>query len=164
MYKIHIELLALMGVLASSPKPARIIKQINRLSRYKGDKMGMNLALLICHTLYLYFIGEEDQFNVHIDAVKKYSSSYLKEGNERSKIFLKMLILLPLRKYESVKFNRKIRILREKLTEKSIDQVNQAADIEVIPYEDFWNLVLTQHPITQNSRYQSRNSGERARF
>lgn len=121
----------------------RLSKFLNDIPAYSKEKRGYNIPLLI---LQLLFLVQRQQFSAiyeKVDALKMYCSRYLKEdGHFRSNCFIKMLLLLPEAQYHRQAFIRKTvklhkRLLAHPLKEQMIDK-----DLEVIPYEDLWEILL----------------------
>lgn len=115
----------------------------DQISIYAKDKKGMNVAVQIIYLLHLIQNKEFDILSIKVDALKKYSSRYLKtEGNERSKLFLKLLLLIHIYPYERENFEKKSARLLEKLRAVPFDISRQSAEIEIIPFETLWKLVV----------------------
>ena len=78
-----------------------------------------------------------------IEAIEKYTSRYLKKDtNFRSNCFIKMLLEIPKEGFHRVAVERKASKYRERLSEMPLEVANQSHSIEIIPYEDLWEMVL----------------------
>ena len=121
----------------------RISKFLNQVPEYSKDKEGTNISILLIQILYFL---KEDKYSKIIDrieALKLYSFRHLrKDENFRSQCFFRML-------NEMVKadFRRKGTAFRteklyKKLVSVPIETFPNAAEREIIPYEDLWELIL----------------------
>ncbi len=117
-------------------------KLLGHVSIYSKDKEGMNVALTIIHLLHLVQAKEYDILLIREEALKKYTSRYLKgEHNARSALFVKLLLLVPHRPYEPEKFEQKAQKILEGLNAIPFDISKQSAEIEIIPFEQLWHWV-----------------------
>ena len=78
-----------------------------------------------------------------MDAVQKYCSRYLRrEDTYRSNCFIKMLMLIPVVNFHSKAIDRRVAPLVEKLARVPLEISPQALDLEIIPYEDLWEILM----------------------
>ncbi|MCB0554123.1 MAG: hypothetical protein KDD02_11270 [Phaeodactylibacter sp.] len=121
----------------------RMSRFLNDIPIYSKDKRGMNIAIL---TIQILFIIQQQKFETaadRIDSVRKYAYRYLVNGQTyRSNCFIQMLARLPSAHYHKQAVIRKTQRLRAKLEEVPLEVANQAHDIEIIPYEQLWDLAL----------------------
>lgn len=124
-------------------KQFRITKFLNEVPNYSKDKKGLNISILIIHLLFLVFDKKYDNILKRIDSLKQYSHRYLRNDHTfRSNCFIKMLCKIPDANYHPIALKRHTRKLYDKLSTTSYTYSDNPADIEVIPYENLWEIVL----------------------
>ncbi len=135
-----------MGLMIPEAKPGakfRLSKFLNEIPTYSRDKRGMNIPVLIIQILYLLLEQEYDKVIDRIEAIEKYCNRYLKQSETfRSNVFIKMLIQIPQALFHKEAVIRKTEKLLALLKSKPLEIANQSHEIEIIPYEDLWNMVL----------------------
>ena len=103
----------------------------------------MNVHLLIIQMLS-YTVQE--QYNRAIDrveAIQKYCGRHLRRNDAfRSNCFLKMLLELPINGFHRAAVERKVEKWQKKMDEVPFDIVSQSHEMEIIPYEVLWELVV----------------------
>lgn len=123
--------------------PFRINKFINDVPVFNKEKRGMNISILIIQAAFLIQQGKAEQLVDRIEALNQYAYRYLRKTELwRSSCFIKMLSTLV--KFD---FNKKwaaprIKPLYDKLISVPIDAYPTSIEIEIIPYEDLWELIL----------------------
>ena len=103
----------------------------------------MNIAILVIQILF--FIQQKKYFIAidKIEAIEKYCARYLHKAETiRSYYFIKMLLCIPQANFHRVAVERKSKTYFEKLNSVPLEEVNQAYKIEIITYEQLWNMVL----------------------
>ena len=126
-------------------KSFKIARYANEVPLFSKDKRGMNVPILISQIVLLLHQKKYDIVIDRMEAISKYKDRYIdKEYNLRSHIFIKMLLKIPL-----LDFNQKSVIKETKedldlLKKITLDIANQSENIEIIPYEDVWEIVLKQ--------------------
>ncbi len=121
----------------------RISTFLNNLPIYSKDKRGSNITILILHVLFLL---QQEKYSAIIDRVeslKTYTHRYLRRDDTfRSNCFIKMLIQLPAANFHREAVVRKANPYWKKLLSVPLHKANQAAELEIIPYETLWEFVL----------------------
>lgn len=140
-YEAYVTFLALIGkIKAEHIKRFRIGKFINEVPNFNKDKRGMNINILI---LQILFLLEREQFGKiieRVEALKRYSSRYLRKNDTyRSNCFIKMLLLLPQFSFNPIQVQRHATPLLKRLIE--IPCPLQDHDVEIVPYETLWKFV-----------------------
>lgn len=126
-------------------KKFRVSKFLNEVPLYSKDKRGQNINILILQVLFLLNQRKYDQIIDRMESLKMYTHRYLrKDDSFRSNCFIKMLIQLPKASFHKAAVLRKTEKLRHRLDEKPIELANQSAELEIVPYEYLWQLVLEQ--------------------
>lgn len=126
-----------------SPKNFRVSKFLNEMPTYSKDKRGNNITLLILQVLFLL---QRKQFDAVIDRMESlnvYCHRYLrKDATFRSNCFIKMLMILPQAHFNRTAAIRKTAKMRSRLNEVPLEVANQSSELEIVPYEQLWKLVL----------------------
>lgn len=133
--------------------PARRFKPgkfLNEIPEFSKDKRGMNIPVLIAQIIFDILDKRYDASIERVEAIGKYASRYLKkQDNFRSNCFLKMLQQVPEAAFHREAANRKAERYLAQLSEVPIEIANQPHEIEIIPYEDLWGMVLDILPKTR---------------
>lgn len=133
--------------------PARRFKPgkfLNEIPEFSKDKRGMNIPILIAQILFDVADKRYDACIERVEAIGKYASRYLKkQDNFRGNCFLKMLLQLPEAAFHREAAKRKAERYLSQLGEVPIEIANQPFEIEIIPYEDLWDIALDLLPKTR---------------
>jgi hypothetical protein len=121
-------------------------KFITSVTEYSKDKQGFNVAILILQFLYFLKKGDTEGLLYRIESLKKYILTHLKDSfSLRSKLFLKLLMLTVTEDYDA----QACRIKGAKHYQKLIETPTPGeayAEIEIVPYEHLWELILENMP------------------
>jgi hypothetical protein len=131
------------GISDNALKNFRLGRFLNETPIFSRDKRGMNIPILVVQVLF--FISRKDYSKAHdrIEALKKYSSRYLrKDQSFRSNCFLKMLVEVSKANFHKAAVQRNTVDLLQKLAEVPVHTANQSYEIEILPFEDSWEMVL----------------------
>jgi hypothetical protein len=78
-----------------------------------------------------------------VEALEQYCYRYLRGENEqRSRLFLKMFIAIPLSGFDPKVIEKRTERYLQTLSNIPLQLANQAYEIEVIPYETLWGLIM----------------------
>ena len=105
----------------------------------------MNISILVIQAAFLIQQGKAELLVDRIEALNQYAYRYLRKTELwRSSCFIKMLTTLV--KYD---FNKKwaaprIKPLYDKMISVPIDAYPTSIEIEIIPFEDLWEMILNQ--------------------
>lgn len=125
-------------------KNFRLGKFLNTIPILSKDKRGMNVSILILHMLFLLQEQKYDDVIDRIEAVQKYCSRYLKHNELfRSNCFINMLLEIPIQNFHPVAVKRHTDKYLQKLTQAPLEVTQQTVEIEIIPYEDLWKIIIT---------------------
>ncbi|KAA3628743.1 MAG: hypothetical protein DWQ02_18990 [Bacteroidetes bacterium] len=124
-------------------KKFRINKFLNEVPKHSKDKRGTNITILILQILFLLEQERHGEIFERIEPLRMYSSRYLrKDGTFRGNCFIKMLMQLPAGHFHKEAVKRKATPYLKKLESMPLDIANQAAELEIIPYEELWEYVM----------------------
>lgn len=144
----YIQYLALTGGTDGKEMPRlsfgfKINRFLNEVPLLSKDKRGMNIAIQIIQFLFYVAQNRQEECENRIDALKKYCTRYLTDNNTlRSRYFIKMLIQIPLNSFDPDKVQQKTADIFKSLLQIPWHTVNQHREIEIIPYENLWPVVL----------------------
>ncbi len=131
------------SVLSERSKKFKMGKFINDINLFSKDKGGMNISVLIVQILYAIAEKDYEKSSERIDGIEKYCSRYLKDdATFRSNCFIKMLLQAPKARFHREASSRGAERYFKLLKTVPLDAANQAHEIEIIPYEFLWEMVL----------------------
>jgi hypothetical protein len=148
-YQAYIYVLVRMGIISEDGyehKSAKfkLQKFLNDVPVFSRDRQGMNIPVLIAQILLLIVERNYDASIDRIGAIEKYCSRYLKQTDTlRSNLFIKMLLQIPLASFHKEALMRKTAKHLKMLQDTPMEISNQAHEIEIIPYEMLWNMLIT---------------------
>lgn len=103
----------------------------------------MNISVLIVQILYAVAEKDYKKSSDRIEGIEKYCSRYLKdESTFRSNCFIKMLLQAPQANFHREATRRKAERYAKQLLTMPLDAANQAHEVEIIPYEQLWEMAL----------------------
>lgn len=125
-------------------KKFKLSKFANQTPVFSKDKRGMNIPILIVQILFLVIHRDYDKAVDKIEAVNKYCTRYLNDGGTfRSNVFIKMLMQIPSCGFHKSAVIRKTERYLQKLSERPLKIAHQSHEIEIIPYEALWQILLS---------------------
>jgi hypothetical protein len=124
-------------------KSFRIYKFLNDVPNFTKDKAGLNIAILIVHTLFLLHLKKYNQIIDRVESLNQYCYRYLrKDDTFRSNCFIKMLLQIPKADFNRIRTERYAEKYVEKLNSVPLSVSTQSAEVEFFPYEDLWEITL----------------------
>ena len=118
-------------------------KFINELPGYSKDKRAMNIPILIAQMVFFIVRRQYNHAIDRIEALEKYSSRYLRNDETfRSNCFIKMLLEIPKNSFNRLRVERASQKYFERLIDSEVDLINQPFEIEIIPYERLWAMIM----------------------
>lgn len=125
----------------------RMRKFMNEIPAFSMDKQEMNVPILIIQILFFIQNRNYVQSTERIEAIKKYSSRYLRhDDNFRSNCFIKMLMQIPESAFHQQAVLRRTEKQLHLLQSMPIEIANRKHEIEVVPYEDLWQMAIDSLP------------------
>lgn len=125
----------------------KMARFLNEIPIFSKDRRGMNIPVLIAQILYDIIENRFDSSLDRVEAIEKYTTRYLrKDEHFRSNCFLKMLVQIPEAAFHREGAARKAERYLIQLRQMPIEIANQSHEIEIIPYEDLWEMVLDSLP------------------
>lgn len=121
----------------------RLGKFLNTIPIFSKDKRGMNVPILVVQMLLLLQEQKDDAVIDRIEAMKKYCSRYLRENELfRSNCFINMLLEIPMQNFHPVAIRRHTEKYWQRLQKVPLELAQQSQELEIIPYEKLWNIIL----------------------
>ena len=121
----------------------RLYRFLNDIPIYSKDKRGLNISLLIFQFIYLLIERKYNDVIDRIDALNQYSYRYLRVDEKfRSNCFIKMLINITKSDFHPVRTEAYNKSLLKRLKETPRVIADSTFAIEVIPYENLWEIVM----------------------
>ncbi len=115
----------------------KLSRFLNEVPIYSKDKRGNNISIIVLQMLFHLKLNERGKIIDKMETLATYSYRYLrKDDTFRGNCFIRMLSCIP-----KAHFNA---IALERHAKKYTDQLGtyQGGEIEIIPYEKLWQLVL----------------------
>lgn len=129
-------------------------KFLNDIPTFSKDKRGMNIPILVIQILFSLSDKNYHQAIDRIEAIEKYCSRYLTQGDTfRSNCFIKLLLQIPAASFHREAVLRKSETLLKQLQSVPLEVAYQTHEIEIIPYEHLWDMVME---VLQNQIYKGR--------
>lgn len=147
----YLNLLATMGKLNANK--VREIAGYYRPMKFQNDfevldkeKSGMNIPLILLPIMHSIATGAyEEEFGRSMEALDKYRKRYLEnDTNRRSAIFLKILLALAKKNFDGAQAQRKLDKELAALQQTTPQIAGQSLSVEIIPYEDLWEMLSQQ--------------------
>lgn len=127
----------------SALKRFRVGKFLNEVPTFSKDKRGTNISIIIIQILFLLHQHKYGDVIDKMEALNMYCHRYLRRDDTyRSNCFIKMLLQLPHARFNRVAAIRKARKYFDKLKEVPLEVAKQGSEIEIVPYELLWKLVI----------------------
>lgn len=125
-------------------KKFRLGRFLNSTPIFSKDKRGMNIAILTIQVLFLVSQEQYDKAIDKLEAIEKYCSRYLfQDETIRSYYFIRMMMAMVQGNFHRVAVARKAAPYLRKLQTVPLEDANQTYKIEVIPYEQLWELAFS---------------------
>ena len=127
---------------------AELLKQfsyrdlLTSVPEYGKDKQGFNVAILIIQLMYYLREKDLEALVYRIGYLRKYMGMHLKNSfNDRSRLFFKLMLITVREELDPDECRKKGKNTYEKL-QSTPPPGDAYAEIEIIPYEHLWELVL----------------------
>ncbi|MET4074984.1 hypothetical protein [Hymenobacter sp. UYCo722] len=141
LYRGYVDFVALPTAPGAPPSAARWALLLPEHSR---DKSGQNVAILVLQLLHHLRQQNFDEALVRLERLRKYQQRHLLgDQAKRSRLFLRLLRGLADTGFDPAKARKRGQPTLEMLTSTPLPG-NAFAEVEIIPYEHLWELVLLQ--------------------
>jgi hypothetical protein len=123
----------------------RIKKFQNNITHHSKDKIGMNISVMVVSILFNLLEQDYTLTYENIESMRKYCSRYLvKDSTYRSNCFIRALLQIPAVAFHRAGAARRAEKYITNLKNHPPEFSTQPTDIEIIPYEDIWEIILEQ--------------------
>ncbi len=145
--RAHLYFLAIAQAVEFHPKrfsikSFRAKKFDNETVLYSKDKRGLNISIQIVQFLILLVENKRAEAIDQVEALGQYAYRHLrKEEYLRSRIFIRMLLSIPLSGFDSTEFKLKNERNWQKLISTESSKNAELSEIEIIPYERIWEIL-----------------------
>ena len=126
-----------------STKNFRLYKFLNDIPIYSKDKRGINISILIIHVLLLLQKRKFLKIIDRVDALNQYCHRYLRRDDTfRANCFIKMLLQMAKADFNRIRTERYAEKYKVKLLTMPLNVADHGIEVEIIPYEHLWDMVL----------------------
>ena len=141
LYKAYIDFV-LPSPRAATARQRQLAQWALQLPEYSRDKRGHNVAILVLQLLYYLRERNLEEVLQRLERLRKYQQRHLYEpATLRSRLFLRLLQAIVERNFEAPQAAERGKLLLEQLRE-TPPPGEAFAEVEIIPYEHLWELVL----------------------
>ncbi|MBT8231368.1 MAG: hypothetical protein HKO66_10965 [Saprospiraceae bacterium] len=125
-------------------RPFRLGRFMNEVPVFTKDKRGLNITINIIQMIFLIVEDRFDEVLDKLSSLRQYNFRYLKRPEyARSSNFIKMLIKIPEGNYNPKEIRAKASKYHKALLENPSDYSEHALSIEIIPYEQLWEEIMS---------------------
>lgn len=122
----------------------KVNKFTNDVADLSKDKTGLLVSILILQVLFLLKLGRFEDIIEKKDALRRYVSRYLNtRENERSRLFLSLLLRMIECEFSYTRTNEKTQRLQARLKDEEVIYKSNLGGNEIVDYEILWDWVLT---------------------
>jgi hypothetical protein len=120
----------------------QLAQLVLQLPEYSRDKRGHNVAILVLQLLYFLRERNLEAVMLRLERLRKYQQRHLYEAATlRSRLFLRLLLLIVEKNFDPAQAADRGKTLLQQLSD-TPPPGNAFAEVEIIPYEHLWELVL----------------------
>lgn len=147
-YKMYLHYLIFVNKIEADPanklfNKVRLGKFLNQVVIFSKDKRGMNIPILIIQIAFMIALKRFDEVFDKMEAIEKYTTRYIRRDDHfRSNCFIKMLLQIPIAGFHRNAVKRYAEKYYKKLRSQPLEIADQSHEIEIIPYEDLWEMAL----------------------
>ena len=128
---------------ASNYKKFKLNKFLNEVNFFSKDKRGINISIHVVELMHFLIRREYEKLMDRLDALNQYTYRYLRNDDTlRSNCFIKMLLKIPDAEYHPIRTARYVSKYEKKLKENPLDILLKSVDVEIIPFEILWGIIL----------------------
>lgn len=138
-------IIAALNEMDSQYLPAKrtLTSMLNVDSEFFLDKSGLNLAQIVTKWVLLIMNRDTDRMERRDLALSKYLARHVRDKkNYRAKCMLRMLRMVHISNYNIKVIKIRTKISYNRLKQTKPDGTFQAMELEIIPYEQLWDLLL----------------------
>lgn len=139
----YLAFLKTIGKIPGQEDEFRLNKFLNEVPTFQKDKHGRNVAILLVQLLFLLARNDYPKYIDRLDALNQYRQRYLKEPNTfRSNCIMRMMTKVGKYGFHPRRVSGYVQKDFWKLKNTPPEMSNNSADVEIIRYEDMWEIVM----------------------
>ena len=143
--RAFVEFLLRAGLIKDNGRPRpgfRLSTFMNDVPHFSKDKQGLNLNILILQFLHqLIDDRKHDRLIGKTESLRQYAYQYLDEL-PRPQAFIKMLCIIPEANFDPQLIQKRAQKWLDELRQHPLELADQPFEIELIPFETLWEIVL----------------------
>lgn len=121
----------------------RLNKFLNQVPLYQKDKTGRNVTILLVQLLFFLARHNYGRYIDRMDALTQYRQRYLKENNTfRSNCIIRMMVKVGKYGFHPKRVKSYTSKDLWKLKSRQAELSSRSSEVEIIPYEDMWEMVM----------------------
>ena len=121
----------------------RLNKFLNQVPLYQKDKSGRNVTILLVQLLFFLARHNYGRYIDRMDALTQYRRRYLKENNTfRSNCIIRMMVKVGKYGFHPKRVTSYTKKDLWKLKSRQAEISGRSSEVEIIPYEDMWEMVM----------------------
>ncbi|WP_426060486.1 hypothetical protein [Hymenobacter sp. B1770] len=141
LYRSYIEFV-LPPQRVTTARQRQIAQWVLQLPEYSRDKRGHNVAILVLQLLHFLRERNLEEVLLRLERLRKYQQRHLYEPTTlRSRLFLRLLQVIIDKNFDAAQAAERGKALLQQLRE-TPPPGEAFAEVEIIPYEHLWELVL----------------------
>ena len=127
---------------ATTARQRQMAQWVLQLPEYSRDKLGHNVAILVLQVLYFLRERNLEAALLRLERLRKYQQRHLYEPTTlRSRLFLRLLQVVVDKNFDADLAAERGKAIEQQLRD-TPPPGNAFAEVEIIPYEHLWALVL----------------------
>lgn len=123
----------------------RLNKFLNEVPTLETDKSGFNATLIILQILFLLTKRDDGKDTIieRVESIRTYLRTHFKErkNNQRTKIFIKMLLVIPKSNFKRAVVAHNVKPLLRQLG-KTPFRIGELQELEIVPYKRLWQMAF----------------------
>jgi hypothetical protein len=124
-------------------RPFRLNRFLNSIQNYEKNKHGLYVQVLILQMMFLIARREYNKVMDRVEGFDRFRRRYLKEKREfRNNCFYRLILKAVDANFNRVAAERMGKPILEKMINSPELEHREISDIEWIPYEDLWEILL----------------------
>ena len=141
LYKSYIDFV-LPPQRVTTARQRQMAQWVLQLPEYSRDKRGHNVAILVLQLLHFLRESNLEEVLLRLERLRKYQQRHLYEpATLRSRLFLRLLQLTVEKNFDAAQAAERGGPLLQQLRD-TVPPGEAFAEVEIIPYEHLWELVL----------------------
>ncbi|MEM6396088.1 MAG: hypothetical protein AAF741_07050 [Bacteroidota bacterium] len=135
-----------INVIPEERKSFRLGKFLNEMPEFSKDRLRFNIPILVIQVLWIIHRKAYDKADERLTSLQRYADRYLKKIPDLSRTyhFLKAITKLRVARFNRTRFEERTSDFMKKLQENPSTANPDAIEIEIVPYDRLYTLLLDQ--------------------